>query len=152
MAAWYTGTYTPVNHFSEKIPPVCGMAVYVALKFVGYPSPVPMKRAGELIQRARDATGMDIAALATRIGQSASTIRRLESGGTEPSVEQINALVAALPISAEELLSAMGVHLSLPLAARLPRQLVDLLGDLTPEQHETLIRLLRDLRAMGVRR
>lgn len=135
--------------FSARNPPVCGMAVYVSAKIVGYPLPVTLKRAGELIQRARDATGMDIAALATRVGQSPSTIRRLESGDTEPSVEQGNALVAALPISAEELLSAMGVHLSLPPAARLPRQLVDLLGDLNPEQFETLIRLLRERRRAG---
>ena len=72
------------------------MAVYVSAKIVGYPLPVTLKRAGELIQRARDATGMDIAALATRVGQSPSTIRRLESGDTEPSVEQGNALVAAI--------------------------------------------------------
>lgn len=59
------------------------MAVYVTAKIVGYSLPVTLKRAGELIQRARDATGMDIAALATRVGQSPSTIRRLESGDTE---------------------------------------------------------------------
>lgn len=80
---------------------------------------------GLMVTKAREAAGLDVDALAARIGRSPSTVRRIESEETEPSVEQINALVAALPLSAEELLRAMGVTLNTPAAAKLPRDVVN---------------------------
>ena len=41
-----------------------------------------------------------------------------------PSVEQVNDLVLALRLSAEELLRRMGFKLTPPAAAKLPRELV----------------------------
>lgn len=105
-----------------------------------------MKRGyGDLIAKARDSRGLTVEQLAERLGRSVSTIRRLENERTEPSVEQINALVAALPISTEELLRAMGVHLSPPAAARLPRDLIEALLEMSPEQHRALLDFVRPL-------
>ena len=58
-----------------------------------------MRGYGILIANAREAAGLDVPQLAERIGQSDTTVRRLEAEETEPSVAQINRLVAALPIS-----------------------------------------------------
>jgi transcriptional regulator with XRE-family HTH domain len=88
---------------------------------------------------------MDVNQLADRIARKPSTVRRLEAEETEPSVEQINALVAALPISAEELLRLMGVSLTLPAAARLPKALVDELVALSPAQQQVILALVREL-------
>jgi len=93
----------------------------------------PLTGYGLLISRARDDVGMEIPELASRIGQSITTVRRLESEAVEPSVAQVNALTAALPISAEQLLLAMGVHLNPPAAAKLPRQIVEALLPLGPD-------------------
>ena len=101
-----------------------------------------------MIARAREAAGFDVRQLADRIGQSDTTVRRLEAEETEPSVKQINALVAALPISAEALLKAMGVHLSLPLAATLPRELVESFPQLSPDARQALT-VLTALAATG---
>lgn len=111
-----------------------------------------MRGYGLLITRAREAAGLDVADLAERIGKSVTTVRRLEAEETEPSVEQINALVAALPISAEEILRAMGVNLSLPLAAKLPRRLVELLAVQPIENHQLLIELIEGLSRVSARR
>src|SRR5690349_8915282 len=92
---------------------------------------------GDLIAKARGA--MTPEALGERIGQSGTTVRRIEKEETEPSVDQINALVSALPISAEQLLAGMGVRLSLPLAARVPRQLLEQAVDLDGEHMESLV-------------
>lgn len=104
-----------------------------------------MRGYGLLIAKARDAAGLSVADLADKIGQSDTTVRRLESEAIEPSVAQVNALVTALPISAEELLRAMGVHLSLPIAARIPRRLAELLADQPDENQQALIALIEGL-------
>ena len=104
-----------------------------------------MKGYGHLITRAREAQGKDIKRLARDIGQSVSTVRRLESEETEPDVEQINALVSSLPLSAEDLLVAMGLKLTLPLAARIPYQLAELLAAMPVEGQEGMTRFLREL-------
>lgn len=111
-----------------------------------------MRGYGLMIARAREAAGFDVPQLAERIGQSDTTVRRLEAEETEPSVKQINALVAALPISAEALLKAMGVNLSLPLAAKLPRRLVELLAESPPENHQALIVLIEGIAKAGASR
>lgn len=93
---------------------------------------------GSLIERARLAAGMSPDELAQRLGRGKSVVYRLESEEQEPSVAQINALVAALPISAEELLRAMGVALNVPAASKLPKTLVDVLTQLEPEYQRTV--------------
>lgn len=103
---------------------------------------------GRLIEERRNLVpGMSREELGKRLGRSASTIQRfeLESGGP-PNREQVNALVAALPLTAEELLSAMGYHMNPPAALRvIPRQLVDLLMAMTPAQHQLVIDLVTKL-------
>lgn len=65
---------------------------------------------GLLIAKAREPR-MTPAQLAKRIERTTSTVNRIEREETEPSAEQVNMLVNALPISTEELLIAMGVNL-----------------------------------------
>lgn len=101
---------------------------------------------GLLITRARESMGMEPEDLAERIGQSPATVRRLESEFTEPSVKQINALVTALPLSAEELLRNMGVSLNPPAATRLPREMVADLLELTPDGLVVVQRIAHALR------
>ncbi len=103
-----------------------------------------VKGYGRLIAEARRARGKEPKELAKAIGQSASTYRRLESEETEPSVEQINALVSNLPLSAEELLTAMGLRLSLPVISKVPYQLAERIARMSREQQEGLIRFLAD--------
>lgn len=105
---------------------------------------------GELIAKARVAAGLTPEELADRLGyRSKSVVYRLESEGQEPDVALVNGLVANLPISAEALLRAMGVHLSLPLAARVPRPLAEFLGSATMEQQQALMLFLGSLVANG---
>src|SRR5690348_8923126 len=74
---------------------------------------------GDLIANRRNSVGMTPEQLAARLGRrSKSIVYRLESEEQEPDAETINMLTASLPLSAEELLKAMGVNLSLPLASR----------------------------------
>ena len=105
---------------------------------------------GELLAKARLAAGLTPEELADRLGyRSKSIIYRLESEEQEPDVALVNGLVANLPISAEALLRALGVHLSLPLAARVPRPLVEFLGAATIEQQQALMLFLGSLGASG---
>lgn len=77
--------------------------------------------------------------LAQRIGQSAGTVRRLEENEAVLKwVDQVNALVRALPVSAEELLIAAGVQMNVPAATKLPKTLVDILLKLDPEALQTV--------------
>lgn len=63
---------------------------------------------GELIAQRRIAAGLTPEQLAERLGYKTKTIvYRLESESQEPDAAVINGLVAALPISADELLRAM---------------------------------------------
>lgn len=114
--------YTPRKKFCRTFPSVKGFGLY--------------------IRAAREAAGYTPEDLAARLGRTKSTIYRIEDEETEPSVEQINALVSALPISAEELLRRMGVNLNPPTATLLPRQLVlDLLA-MNPEEIDAVALLV----------
>lgn len=89
---------------------------------------------GAAIREAREHAGLTQAELAERIGTSASTISNLEREQHPPTVpDQVNALAAALPLSTETLLRAMGVTLTSPAAARLPKRLIDALLQLDQE-------------------
>lgn len=85
---------------------------------------------------------MSVEQLAERLGRAPSTVRRIESGEGEPSVSQINVLVSVLPLSAEQLLREMGVRLTPPAAARLPRRLVQALLAMPPQRLTALTELL----------
>lgn len=104
---------------------------------------------GQLIERARLAAEMSPEELAKRLGRDKTIVYRLEREEQLPSIKHINALVAALPLSAEQLLRACGVHLNPPEATKLPKRLVDLLLPLGPEGWEDLIGFLERLRASG---
>jgi transcriptional regulator with XRE-family HTH domain len=97
---------------------------------------------GQMIREARESIGMTVEQLAERLGRAPSTVRRIEAESVEPSVAQINILVAALPLSAEGLLRAMGVHLTPPAAARLPRRLVQALLAMPPQRLAALTELV----------
>lgn len=81
--------------------------------------------------------------LADALGQSVSTVRRIERGDGELKIAQVNALTAALPLSAEELLRAMGYHLSPPASSRIPRPLLEELLARGPEEWDALLTLLQ---------
>ena len=107
-----------------------------------------MESYGALIERARLAAGMDPADLAARLGlRSRASVYAIEKGEQMPSLKQITLLVSALPISAEELLRACGVPLNPPAAAKLPRDLVDVLLQLGPDQRRIVLRVARGLLA-----
>ena len=80
------------------------------------------------------------------MGRTKNIVYRLEAEDQEPTSDQINALVSVLHISTEELLRKMGVNISPPAAARLPRTLVDDLLALDAEQMEVAMRLAHALR------
>lgn len=105
---------------------------------------------GRLIAEARDRRGWTQAELAERIGVSPSTISNLEREQHPPTVpEEVNLLVTALGLSPEDLLRSMGVEMAPPLAARLPRQLLALLIEMTPEQHQWALNLFASLMGRG---
>lgn len=91
-----------------------------------------MKGYGALITNARTAAGLSAEELATRLGRTRTFVYRIEQEAQEPSIEQVNALAAMLPISVEDLLSKMGANLHSPAVARLPKPLVDTLLLLDP--------------------
>jgi transcriptional regulator with XRE-family HTH domain len=98
------------------------------------------------IREARDARGWTQDELAERLGVSRAVVSRWENGHTPPTVpEQVNALVLALGLSPEELLREMGVRLTSPAAARLPRELTELLLAMSPAQQRALLELIRPL-------
>lgn len=105
-----------------------------------------MKGYGRLIRNARESAGLSAAELAAYLGQTKGVVLNMESEATLPTLKQVNGLVAVLPLSAEDLLRAMGYHLSPHRYGRIPKQLLDLLAQLSPDQHQNLIRLLTDLR------
>lgn len=102
---------------------------------------------GPLIATARESVGMTVEQLADRIGQSVSTVRRLEAGRGGLTIEQCNALVSVLPLSADALLHAAGANLNPPAAARLPRALVLALLDLDTADLVAIERTARALSA-----
>lgn len=99
---------------------------------------------GQLIAERRTKAGLSPEQLAERLGRSSkSIVYRLEAEEQEPSADDINVLTSALPMSAEELLRAMGVFLTAPAAAKLPRSLTDLLVQLGPEYLRNVERAAR---------
>lgn len=98
------------------------------------------------MKAARDAKGWTQDELAERLKVSRGTVWRWESGTAAPLIpDQFNDVVGALGLSAEESLRLLGVKLYAPAVTRLPRELLDLLVELTPDQHQFLLGLLRPL-------
>lgn len=102
-----------------------------------------VKGYGILIAEARIREGLTPEELARRLGKRSKTIvYKLESEQQEPTADQVNALAAALPLSVEQLLKAMGVALTPPAAARLPRRLVQALLAMPPQRLAALTELV----------
>lgn len=81
-------------------------------------------RWGSLIRDARAARGWNQQELADRVGASITTVSNWERDYTRPGVDDVDKITRALDISPEVLLRAMGVTLTPPIEARLPRSLV----------------------------
>lgn len=107
---------------------------------------------GAMIRAARESAAMSVEELAERLDRSVSTVRRMESEGVEPSVAQVNILVATLPLSAEQLLRAMGVQFTPSAVSRLPQELVRALLEATPEQLAAVSMLIAPQSARSSRR
>ncbi len=107
---------------------------------------------GDLIRSARLAKGWSQPDLADRVGTSITTVSHWETGKTRPGVEDVNQLASALQLSPEQLLIAMGVVLSPMPEARLPRDIVDALRILSPEQMEAARLVLRGLASLPASR
>lgn len=101
-----------------------------------------LKGFGRLIAERRELAGLDQGQLAERLGRGRTIVYRLETEQQEPSAEQINILTTVLPMTAEELLRAMGVTVFLPQAAKLPAQLVSKLLAMPPAQLAALTEFL----------
>jgi len=80
--------------------------------------------AGDYIREARQGRGWNQSELAERVSASTTTVSNWERGITKPGLDDINALCSALGLSADVLLGKLGVTLTPPAAARLPRELV----------------------------
>lgn len=105
---------------------------------------------GDMIREAREERGWTQDELAERLGVARQTVGRWETGGGVPNIpDQFNSVVSALGLSAEEALLAMGVRVYPPAAARLPRDLIDVLLSLSPEQQRVLLDFVRPLAAMN---
>lgn len=98
---------------------------------------------GRLIVDGRERRGWTQGDLAERLGVSVSTLSRWESEIRLPDLQQVNALVVALGLSAEDMIQSMGLSLLPPMAARLPRELVLELLQRGPEELDALLILLR---------
>jgi len=91
-----------------------------------------MKGYGALVANARAARGFTADDLARRLGRTRTFVYRIENETTEPTIDQVNALAAVLPISVEEMLEKMGASLHAPAVTRLPASLVEVLLQLDP--------------------
>ena len=101
---------------------------------------------GSYIREARAAKQWTQQDLADRMRTSASTISNLEREQHPPTVpDEVNALVIALGLSPDLLLTKMGVHMTPTPAVRLPRDLLEILFRLDAEQLTVVRRLARGL-------
>ncbi len=96
---------------------------------------------GELIARKRVEAGLSQLELAKKLKRrSGSFVYRLENEEQEPDTEIINALVSLFPISAEQLLLAMGVHLIPPeVALQVPTTLAERWPSLHPDDVKVIL-------------
>jgi transcriptional regulator with XRE-family HTH domain len=102
--------------------------------------------AGAMIRDARKARGWTIDELADRLSASPTTIHNWETGKTAPGLQDVNPLCAALPsLSPDVLLIELGVTLTPPAAARLPRELVHAALQLDAFRLEALTEAARGL-------
>lgn len=86
--------------------------------------------------------------LAERLRVDRSTLSRIETNKTRPTLTTFNALIRVLPISADELLLAMGYDITpAGIAARIPRSLQNALLELAPDELAQVERLARGIAA-----
>lgn len=82
--------------------------------------------------------------LAERVGVQRPTVSKWETGRAEPGIpEPFNKLCTALRLSPETLLEAMGVRLAPRRYERLPRELREILDEMSPDQAGQLLGFLR---------
>lgn len=109
---------------------------------------------GPLIRAARDELGWSQADVAERLESligpiDPSKVSRWETGEMRPTIEEGNALVLALRLSAEEFWRAIGINLTPAAASKLPRELLDLLLEMSDAQRRALIDFVRPLSRLG---
>lgn len=98
---------------------------------------------GNFIARIRDQEGMSPEQLAKAIGRKTkTTVYRIESEKQEPTADDINALVSALPMSSYTLLRLMGLHLPWTRAGEIEDRLLEFLIDMGPEARKDLLAFL----------
>jgi len=102
-----------------------------------------MPKLGRYLREARNREGLTQEDLADRVGASPTTVSNWERDVTMPGIEDVNPLVVTLRLSPEVMLQKMGVLLTPPAAARLPRELVLSLLELRPEELATIQKLAR---------
>lgn len=107
---------------------------------------------GEMIRQARTERGWTQTELGERVEEAMTTISNWETERIRPSIEQGNALVIALGLSAEMYWRACGVVLTPPAAARLPRTLLEKLLALPPEKLRSLEDILPESATDGAPR
>jgi transcriptional regulator with XRE-family HTH domain len=84
--------------------------------------------------------------LAERLDVSPSTISNWEREHHPPDWQYINRLVLAVGIAPEELLEAMGIHMSSPPQTKLPKELVDAWPRIPPRRRGLASELWLELR------
>lgn len=104
---------------------------------------------GDVIKAGRESKGwrqQDLAERLDRIGRrstppftvSASTVSNWEREITRPDIEIGNVLVRALTLPEDEFWAAMGVELTMPADAQVPRPLREMILAMNPERRAAL--------------
>lgn len=104
-----------------------------------------------LIRAAREQAGLTQAELADQLHVMRTNVTRWESGRTRPTLEQMNALAMALPVTVAQLIRAFGAQIAVPAEARIPRALLDDLAKLDAESLQVVARVARALRGPQAR-
>lgn len=105
-----------------------------------------------MIRQARLDRGWTQPELAERTGETVTTVSNWETERVRPSIEQGNAIIVALGLSAERYWQACGALLTPPTVARLPRTLLEKLLALPPEKLRSLEDILPESATDGAPR
>lgn len=95
-----------------------------------------------MIREGRARKGWTQLEWAERIGKTKPTISEWEREYRRPGIDDINSIVTSLNLSADALLIKMGILLTPPLAAKLPRNLLLDLVTLSESELEALTLLV----------
>lgn len=112
----------------------------MSIPFLRYFCAMATKGYGALIAQRRALAGLTPEQFAEKMGRdSKSYTYRLEAEDQEPTIDDVILMVSILPLTAAELLQPLGLRLSPSSAEKIPPVLLDLLAEMTPEQHQGLI-------------